>query len=123
MAINLDLMVLNIIVQIIFVSPVLWIAGRTIVGPKKAKFTDAILIVVVGVIVGTVLGALFSGIIGALIQFIIWLLIVRHYFDATWGQAITIAIIAVLAFIIIAFVLGILGFALFGIFSQTTGIL
>jgi hypothetical protein len=117
MAVNLDALVINIIVEIIIISPVLWIAGRTTVGKKKAKFTDAIWIVMVGVISGALFGTFLTGITGSIIQFIIWLAIIRHYFDATWGQSLTITIVSIIVFVIIAVLLGLMGFALFGIYS------
>ena len=53
MVINLDMLVISIIVNIIIVAPVLWLAGRALVGKEKAKFTDAIWIVVLGTVIGT----------------------------------------------------------------------
>ena len=47
--INLDALVVQLIVSIIVIAPVLWIAGRLLVGKEKAKGTDAIWIVVLGV--------------------------------------------------------------------------
>jgi hypothetical protein len=46
---NLDAFVVQLIVSIIVIAPVLWIAGRLLVGKEKAKGTDAIWIVVLGV--------------------------------------------------------------------------
>ena len=52
MAVNLDAVLINVIVNIIILSPVLWLVGRALAGKDKAKFTDAIIIVVVGTLVG-----------------------------------------------------------------------
>jgi hypothetical protein len=41
------LLVIKIIVNVVILSPVLWLAGRAIVGKERAKFKDAILIVVI----------------------------------------------------------------------------
>jgi hypothetical protein len=112
MAINLDLLVIHIIVNIIILSPVLWLAGRALVGKEKAKFTDAILIVVIGTVVGAVFGAFFTGIIAALIQLILWLLIVKYFFDCGWLKALAISILTVIIFIVIVLILGLIGFAL-----------
>jgi hypothetical protein len=112
LAINLDLLVIHIIVNIIILSPVLWLAGRALVGKDKAKFTDAILIVVIGTVVGTLFGAFFSGVIAALIQLILWLLIVKYFFDCGWLKALAISILTVIIFIVIVLILGLIGFAL-----------
>jgi len=42
MAINLDALVISVVVQVIVVAPVLWFAGRVVVGRDKARFTDAV---------------------------------------------------------------------------------
>ena len=48
MAVNLDILLINLIINIIVVSPILWIAGRLLAGKDKAKFTDALWIVILG---------------------------------------------------------------------------
>ncbi len=116
MALNLDALVIHIIVNIILLSPVLWLAGRALVGAQKAKFTDAILIVVIGTVVGSLFGAFFSGIIAAIIQLVLWLLIVKYFFDCGWLKALAISILTVIIFVIIIIILGLLGFALFTLF-------
>ena len=112
MAINLDSLFIHLIVNVIILSPVLWLAGRAIVGKEKAKFTDAILTIVIGTVVGTLFGIFFSGLIAALIQLILWLLIVKHFFDCGWLRALAISILAIIIFAAIAIILGLIGFAL-----------
>ena len=112
MAINLDSLFIHLIVNVIILSPVLWLAGRAIVGKEKAKFTDAILTIVIGTVVGTLFGIFFSGLIAALIQLILWLLIVKHFFDCGWLKALAISILAIIIFAAIAIILGLIGFAL-----------
>ena len=111
MPVNLDALLISIVVHVIFGALVLWLVGRAIVSGEKAKFTDAIWIAALGVVVGTFFGAYFTGIIASIIQFVIWLMLVRHFFDASWGQALIIAIVNVIVWIIIGFVLGLIGFA------------
>ena len=113
MTINLDAFVINIIASTIIVSPTLWLSGRLVVGGKKAKFSDAVLIVVIGTLIGAVLGGLFSGILAAIAQLIIWLALVRHFFDCGWGAAFAISIVGVILFVVVAVVLGLIGITLF----------
>jgi len=116
MAINLDIAVINIIVSTIVLSPVLWLSGRALVGKEKAKFTDAILIVVIGTVVGTFFGAFFTGFIAAIIQLILWLAIVKHFFDCGWLKALAISIITIIIFAVIAAILAIIGFGIWTAF-------
>lgn len=108
-------LLISIVVAIIFVAPVLWLVGRVLVGKAKAKFTDAIWIVVLGVVIGAVVGALIGGLIAALIMFVVWLALIKHFFDCGWLMAFAIAIVAVIVFVIIVAVLALIGIAVIGL--------
>ena len=119
MAINLDLAVLNllasIIVNIVVLSPALWISGRLLAGKDKAKFTDALWIVVLGTVIGGIFQYFFAGIIAAIVVLFIWLALVKHFFDTGWLKAFVIAIVAILIWIVIAVIIGIIvGIAVIG---------
>ena len=115
MAINLDALLINVVLSTIVLAPVLWFSGRIIVGERKARFIDAILIGVIGTIVGGIFGALFSGIIAAIIQLFIWLALIRHYYECEWGTALVIAILSIIVYVVISVILGIIGFTLFSL--------
>jgi len=102
-------LLIQIVVGVIIIAPILWLAGRALAGKDKAKFTDAIWIVVLGTVIGAVVGAFVGGLIAALIMFIIWLLLIKHFFDCGWLKALAIAIIAVIIFLVIVFVLALVG--------------
>jgi hypothetical protein len=113
--ISLISLVVNILVNVIVLSPVLWIAGRLLAGKDKAKFTDALWIVVLGTIIGAVFQAFLEGILGLLgsiIMLIIWLALVKHFFDTGWLKALVIAILAIIIYIIIVAILVLLGLAI-----------
>ena len=112
MAVSLDALAVNIIVNAIILSPFLWLSGRALVGKDKAKFTDAIFTVIIGTVVGALLGAFFTGFIASFIQLILWLVLVKHFFDCGWLKALAISILAVIIFAVIAVILGLIGFAL-----------
>jgi hypothetical protein len=116
MALNLDTFVVNllihIVVNLIILSPVLWISGRLLAGKGNAKFTDAIWIVVLGTFIADVLGIFIVGIIASLIVLLIWIALIKHFFDCGWLKAIAIGIIAILFLIVIAILLGLVGIAI-----------
>jgi len=87
MPINLDALLISVIVNTVIISPVLWLAGRAVVGKDKAKLTDAIWIVVLGTVIGTLFGAFFVGWIATIILLILWLALVKHFFDCGWLKA------------------------------------
>jgi hypothetical protein len=113
-------LLVTIVIMIIFVVPALWIAGRLLAGKQKAKFTDALWIVIIGTVAfyffKLVLTDLLSGfaiIVAYIVMLIIWLVLVKHFFDCGWLKALAISIIAIIIaivfMIIIAFVLALIG--------------
>ena len=113
MAFDLTVLVIHVIVNIIILAPVLWLSGRLLVGKDKAKLTDAIWIVVLGTVVGAIFGYFFSGWVALIIELVLWLLIVKHFFDCGWLKALAISIITVIIFVIIVAILALIGIALF----------
>ncbi len=105
-------LIINIVVSVIVLSPVLWIVGRMLVGKEKAKFTDAVMIIVIGTVIGAIVGYFITGIVASIIMLIVWLGLIKHFFDCGWLKALLIAIVAVIVFVIIAAVLALLGFTL-----------
>ena len=124
MAVNLDVLLINVVINVvvptIILSPILWLAGRALVGKEKAKFTDAIWIILIGTIFGSIFSAIFIGIIASIIQLVVWLALVKHFFDCGFVAALAISVLAVIIFIVIAMILGFLGF---GVWSIGSGIL
>jgi len=107
----MDLMslLIQIVVNVIVLAPILWLSGRALVGKDKAKFTDAVWIVVLGVVLGAIVNFFVSGLIAAVILFIVWLALIKHFFDCGWLKAFIIAVLAVIIFIIIVAILAIIG--------------
>ncbi|MEM3641841.1 MAG: hypothetical protein QXH37_07975 [Candidatus Bathyarchaeia archaeon] len=107
----MDLMTLliQIVVNVIVLAPVLWISGRLLVGKDKAKFTDAIWIVVLGVVLGAIVNFFLSGLIAAVVMFIVWLALIKHFFDCGWLKAFIIAVLAVIIFIVVIVILALIG--------------
>lgn len=112
--ISMDIVALliQIVVSTIIVAPVLWLAGRALVGGDKAKFFDAIWIVVLGTIIGAIFNAVIGGIVAAIIMFIVWLALIKHFFDCGWLKAFAIAVIAVIIFVIVVAILAVIGIGL-----------
>lgn len=107
----MDLMALliQIVVNIIILAPILWIAGRLLAGKDKAKLTDAIWIVILGVVIGALVGFFVSGLVAAVIMFIVWLALIKHFFDCGWLKALVISVLAVIIFVVIVAILAIIG--------------
>jgi len=106
---DLVALLIQIVIGIIVVAPVLWLVGRALVSRDKAKFTDAIWIVVLGTIIGAIVGFFVGNLISAVIMFVVWLALIKHFFDCGWLKAFVIALIAVIIFIVIVAILAIIG--------------
>jgi hypothetical protein len=98
-------LLIQIVVYTIVIAPILWLSGRALAGKDKAKFTDAIWIVVLGTVIGAVVGAYVGGLIAAVIMLVVWLALIKHFFDCGWIKALVIAIIAVIIFVIVLIIL------------------
>jgi hypothetical protein len=104
---DIVVLLIQIIVSTIIIAPILWLVGRSLAGKDKAKFTDAIWIVVLGTVIGAGVGAVAGslGWIGTIIMIVVWLGLIKHFFDCGWMKALVIAIIAVIIYVIIFFIL------------------
>jgi hypothetical protein len=105
-------LLIQVIVGTIVLAPVLWLAGKALVGSDKAKFFDAVWIVLLGTIIGAVVGDFVGSLIASIIMFIVWLALIKHFFDCGWLMALAIAIIAVILFVVIVAVLAFVGIGL-----------
>jgi len=108
-------LLIQIVVGIIIIAPILWLVGRALAGKQNAKLTDAIWIVVLGIVINGVVGYFsssltdFGGLIAAIIMFVVWLGLIKHFFDCGWLKAFAIAVVSVLIFIVIVVVLALIG--------------
>ncbi len=123
MEIDIASLLISLVIQIIFwvivVVPALWLSGRLLAGKQNAKFTDALWIVIIGTIIfyfiDFALSSFFAGIfgswLGSLIAYfvllIIWLALVKHFFDCGWIKAFAISIIAVIIAVVIWVIIGV----------------
>ena len=110
MAVNLDGLLIDLVIKIIVLAPAFWLAGRSLTEKENVKFLDAIWII----ILGTLIGGIFSyfdivGIIALIIQFVIWLGLVKHFFDTDWLKAFVISVLAIIILVVISFILDLIG--------------
>lgn len=102
-------LVIGIIVQIIILAPALWFVGGKIAKKEDVKFTDAVWIVVLGAVVSGVMGMFSYGMIGALIGFVLWLFLIKHFFDTGWLKALIISVLATILLVIVGAILALIG--------------
>ena len=96
------------IVDLIILTIVFYVAGVIVVGKRRALFSDAFVISLLGTIVGNICLLFFPPIIGLFLSLIVWLLLIRHYYETGWLGALAVAILAVIIFMVILFILGLI---------------
>ncbi|MBC7130590.1 hypothetical protein H5T51_05150 [Candidatus Bathyarchaeota archaeon] len=97
------------IVELLLLTAMLYFAGRIVVGERRALFTDAFIIA----LLGTILSAAFTafipyGLIAMLLSVFTWLLLIKRLYKTGWLGAIAISILASIIFIGILFLLALI---------------
>jgi membrane-bound ClpP family serine protease len=82
---------------------------------RQSKIHRCTMDVILGTIIGGFFQYVFSGLIASIIVLLIWLALVKHFFDTGWLRALVIAVVAIIIWLIIAVIIGvILGLAIIG---------
>jgi len=120
---SMILEIIRLIVNITVLTIVFYVAGVIVVGKKRALPSDAFIIALLGIVITTFFMAFLPGQViftfdshklrfgsglGLLISFILYLLLIRHYYETGWLGALTVAILAVITFVVLAFILAVL---------------
>jgi hypothetical protein len=115
--------IVHVVVNVIILSPALWLAGRALAGRDKAKFSDAVAIIIIGTLIGAFFdlfltdflalftqflffGTLTLWLLSSLIRLVVWLALVKHFFDCGWLKAFAISVLAVILFVVVVILLG-----------------
>jgi len=96
------------IMNLIIMTIVFYVAGVIVVSKRRALFSDAFVISLLGTIVGNICLLFFPPIIGLFLSLIVWLLLIRHYYETSWLGALAVAVLAVIVFVVILFILGLI---------------
>ncbi|MCS7095917.1 MAG: hypothetical protein N3F10_02535 [Candidatus Bathyarchaeota archaeon] len=107
--------VLWFIIELLILTLVLYIAGRAVVGEKRAKISDAFIVA----LLGTVLSSLFTifipyGLIAVLLSILVWLLLIKRLYETSWLGALAVGILAIMIFIAILFLMALFLGVLYG---------
>ena len=108
-------LLIHVVVNIILLAPVLWISGRLLAGKEKARFLDALWIAILGTVIADLLGLIVVGTFGLivlLVVLVVWVALIKHFFDCGWLKALAIGIVAIIMLAVIAIILALLGIAI-----------
>ena len=101
---------LNFVIGLTILTIVFYIAGRVVVGEKRALFSDALVISLLGTIVANMVSLFMprASLIGLILSLVIWLLLIRHYYETGWLGALAVTIMAVIIYVAVWFILSLI---------------
>lgn len=102
------LYLVSFIVSLLILTAIFYIAGILVVGKERATLGDAFVISLLGSAVSSICSIFFSPLIGLILSLIVWLLLIRHYYETGFLGALAVSILAVIVFIVVAFLLSFL---------------
>jgi len=99
------------LIQVLILSAVIYIAGLMVVGGRKATFGDAFKISLLGTVLGGLIYAaisFFVPLLGLIVYILIWLALIKQYFETGWLNALAIGILAVIVWIVLIIIVGLI---------------
>jgi len=99
------------LIQVLILSVVIYIAGLMVVGGRKATFGDAFKISLLGTVLGGLIYtaiSFFVPILGLIVYILIWLALIKQYFETGWLNALAIGILAVIVWIALIIIVGLI---------------
>jgi len=91
--------------SLIVITIIFYIADRTVVRKKQALLNDAFVISFLGALVGTIFTLILPWFgVGVILSLIVWLPLVRHYYETSWMRAFAVAILGATAYAVISFI-------------------
>jgi len=97
--------VLSLIINLIVMTIVFYVAGVIVVGKRRAVFSDALVISLLGTVVGNICSLFLPPVIGLILSLLIWLLLIRRYYETGWLGALAVAVLAVIIYVVVLIVL------------------
>lgn len=100
-------------INLVVLAVVIYLAGLIVVGGKRALFTDAFIISLLGTVLST-LFFLFIEIrfLALILSVLVWLLLIKRFYETGWLGAIAVGLLAIIVFLVVtillALVMGIL---------------
>lgn len=99
-------------VNLVILAIVLYLAGLVVVGKRRALFSDAFIISLLGTVASTVFFMFLPSLLALALSIIAWLLLIKRFYETDWFKAIAVGILAIVIFlavtVLLALIFGIL---------------
>lgn len=111
---------ISFLANLIVLTIVLYVAGIIVVGKKRALLADAFVIALLGTVISAFFIIFLPGFplltfdgrtlrigpgLGLVLSFLVYLLLIRYYYETGWLGALAVAIVAVIVFIVFSAIL------------------
>jgi hypothetical protein len=96
------------IVNLVVMTIVFYLAGIIVVGKRRALLSDAFVISLLGTIVSSICSLFFPPVIGLILSLLVWLLLIRRYYETGWMGALAVAVLAVIIYVVVWVILAFL---------------
>jgi len=91
--------------SLIVITSIFYIADHTVVRKEQALLNDAFVISFLGALVGTIFTLILPWFgVGVILSLVVWLPLVRHYYETSWMRAFAVAILGATAYAVISFI-------------------
>lgn len=102
------LALISFVVSLLVLTVVFYIAGAVVVGRQRALLSDAFVISLLGTVVNSICLVFFHPFVGLILSLIIWLLLIRRYYETGWLGALAVGILAVIVSVVVLVILSII---------------
>ena len=95
-------------INLVVMTIVFYLAGIIVVGKRRAVLTDAFVISLLGTIVSSICSLFLPPMIGLILSLLVWLLLIRRYYETRWIGALAVAVLAVIIYVVVWIILAVL---------------
>jgi hypothetical protein len=115
---NLVFGIVLFFVELLVLAVVLYIAGRIVVGGKRALFSDAFIIALLGTILsGAFVVFIPYSLLALLLSVFVWLILIKRLYETGWLGAIAVGILALIVFVVVLVLIALLFGILYLVFE------
>jgi len=96
-------------VSLLVLAVVLYLAELVVVGARRALFSDAFLISLLGTVLSTVFFLFIPySLIALLLSIFVWLLLIKRLYETRWLNAIAVGILAIIIYLVVIILLALI---------------
>jgi hypothetical protein len=96
---SIVIILISVFVSLLILTIVLYLAGIVVVGRKRATFSDAFTISLIGTVLSTLFGIFLPWLIALILEIFVWLLLIKRLYETRWLGAIVVGILAIIIYL------------------------